>query len=133
MMDLGNKNTIILGHPWLTKVNPIIDWTAGTVKLRGTPIPRHDDPKILRQRYLLWYLHAMEKDNSELTAWIYAQQRNAATLHQVLGENHPHIRKLTLSTALAQAVKKVEQKLPPQYATYTKVFDEPGEGELPLW
>ena len=24
-MDLGNKNTIILGHPWLTKANPIID------------------------------------------------------------------------------------------------------------
>ena len=73
----------------------------------------------------------MEKDNSELTAQIYAQQRNAATLRQVLGENHPHIRKLTLSTALAQATEKVEQKLPPQYAKYTKVFDEPGEGELP--
>ena len=80
MMDLGNKNTIILGHPWLTKVNPIIDWMAGTVKLRGTPIPRHNNPKILEQRYLLQYLHAMEKDNSELAAQIYAQQRNAATL-----------------------------------------------------
>ena len=53
MMDLGNKNTIILGHPWLAKANPIIDWTAGTVKLRGTPVPRHDDPKVLEQRYLL--------------------------------------------------------------------------------
>ena len=48
-----------------------------------------------------------------------------------MGEDHPQIRKLTLSTALAQAAKKVEQKLPPQYAKYTKVFDEPGEGELP--
>ena len=130
-MDLGNKNTIILGHPWLTKVNPIIDWTARTVKLRGTPIPRHDNPKILEQRYLLRYLHAMERDNSELTAWIYAQQRNTATLRQVLGENHLHIRKLTLSMALAQAAKRVEQKLPPQYAKYAKVFDESGEGELP--
>ena len=73
----------------------------------------------------------MEKDNSELAAWIYAQQRNAATLHRVLGENHPHIQKLTLSTALAQAAEKVEQKLPPQYAKYAKVFEEPGEGELP--
>ena len=33
--------------------------------------------------------------------------------------------------ALAQAAEKVEQKLPPQYAKYTKVFEEPGEGELP--
>ena len=53
IMDLGNKNTIILGHPWLTKTNPLIDWTAGTVRIRGTPIPRHDDPRVLEQRYLL--------------------------------------------------------------------------------
>ena len=80
VMDLGNKNTVILGHPWLTRTNPLIDWTAGTVRMRGTPVPRHDDPRILEQRYLLRYLHAMEKDNSELAARIYAQQRNEATL-----------------------------------------------------
>ena len=99
--------------------------------MRGTPVPRHDDPRVLEQRYLLQYLHAMEKDNSELAAKIYAQQRNAATLHQVLGKDHPYIRKLTLSTALAQAAERVEQKLPPQYAKYAQVFDEPKEGKLP--
>ena len=91
VMDLGNKNTVILGHPWLTKTNLVIDWMAGTVRIRGTPVPRHDDPKILKQRYLLRYLHAMEKDNSELATRIYAQQRNAATLRRVLGKDHPHI------------------------------------------
>ena len=90
-MDLGNKNTIILGHPWLTKTNPLIDWMAGTVRMRGTPTLRQDDPKILEQRYLLQYLHAMEKDNTEFTARIYAQQRNTATLRRVLGKDHPHI------------------------------------------
>ena len=55
----------------------------------------------------------MEKNNSELAARIYAQQRNAVTLRRVLGKDHPHIRKLTLSTALAQAAERVEQKLPP--------------------
>ena len=80
VMDLGKKNNIILGHPWLTKSNPIINSVAGTVTLRGTPIPRHDTIKILEQRYLLWYLHAMEQDNSELAAQIYTQQRNTATL-----------------------------------------------------
>ena len=131
MMDLGKKNNIILGHPWLTKVNPIINWVARTVKLRRTPIPRHDDPKILEQRYLLHYLHSMEQDNSEVAARIYAQQRNAATLRRVLEEGHPHIRKLTLSMAIAQAAENIEQKHPLQYAKYAKVFDEPGEGELP--
>ena len=51
----------------------------------------------------------------------------------MLGEDHPHIRRLTLSTALAQAAEKVEQKLPPQYCKYTKVVDEPKGGELPPW
>ena len=91
IMDLGNKNTVILGHPWLTRTNPLINWTARIVRMRGTPIPRHDDPKILEQRYLLRYLHAIEKDNSELAARVYAQQRNMATLHRVLGKDHPHI------------------------------------------
>ena len=130
-MNLGNKNTVILGHPWLTRTNPLINWTARTVRIRGTPVPRHDDPRILEQIYLLQYLQAMEKDNSKLTARIYAQQRNAATLRQVLGKDHPHIRKLTLSTALAQAAKRMEQKLPPQYAKYAKVFDEPKGEKLP--
>ena len=73
----------------------------------------------------------MEKDNSKLAARVYAQQRNEATLCWVLGKDHPHIRKLTLSTALAQATERVEQKLPPQYAKYAIVFDEPKGGELP--
>ena len=70
---------------------------------------------------------------SEYTTQIYVQQRNQVTLQQVLGENHPDIQKLTLSTALAQAAEKVEQKLPLQYTKYTKVFDEPKDGKLPLW
>ena len=130
-MDLENKNTVILGHPWLTRTNPLINWTARMVRMRGTPVPRHDDPRILEQRYLLRYLHVMERDNSELTARVYDQQRNAATPHRVLRKDHSHIQKLTLSMALAQAAERVEQKLPPQYAKYTKVFDEPKGGELP--
>ena len=74
----------------------------------------------------------MERDESEYMARLYAQQRNTATLQRVLGENHPHIRKLTLSTILAQATEKVEQKLPAQYAQYSKVFNEPKDGKLPL-
>ena len=78
VMDLGKKNNIILWHPWLTKCNPIINWTAGMVKLRGTPIPRHDKPEVLEQRYLLRYLHTMGWDNSELAAQIYIGRRSSS-------------------------------------------------------
>ena len=131
ILDLGRKNNIILGYPWLTRNNPSIDWTTGEVQKVGTPIPRHNEPRIIEQRYLLWYLGAIEWDKSEYATQVYAQQWNAATLRWVLGKHHPHIRKLTLSTALAQATEKVENKIPPQYAKYTKVFDELRDGELP--
>ena len=132
VMDLGNKNTVILGHPWLTKTNPLIDWMAGTVRMRGTPIPRHDDPKILEQRYLLRYLHATEEDNSELAARIYAQQRNPATLLLTLGKDHPHIQKLTLSTALAQAAERVEQNFLHNMLNTPKYLRNQKEGNFSL-
>ena len=73
IMDLSKKNNIILGYPWLTKSNPIINWATGTVTLRGTPAPQHDEIKILEQRYFLQYLQVVEQDNSELVTQIYAQ------------------------------------------------------------
>ena len=96
-----------------------------------TTVPHHDDPQIVEQCYLLQYLGAVERDESEYITWIYAQQRNVATLWRVLGEVHLHIQKLTLSTTLAQAEEKVEQKLPLQYSKYVKVFSEPKDGKLP--
>ena len=95
------------------KNNPKIDWTRGEVYMIGTPVPWHNDPEIVKQQYLLCYLGAVEQDESEYAAQIYAQQRNTATLQWTLGEDHPHIQKLTLSTALAQAAEKVKHKLPP--------------------
>ena len=53
VLNLGKKNIIILGYPWLAKNNPSINWTTGEVHLVGTPILRHNEPKIIKQRYLL--------------------------------------------------------------------------------
>ena len=36
-----------------------------------------------------------------------------------------------MSTTLAQAAEKVEQKLPLQYSKYAKAFDKPKDGKLP--
>ena len=133
VLNLGKKDNIILGYPWLARNNPQINWAARKVHMVRMVIPCHDDPRIVEQHYLLWYLRAMERNESEYAAWLYAQQRNMATLWKVLGEDHPHIQKLTLSTALAQAAGKVEQKLPLQYSKYAKVFDKPKDRKLPLW
>ena len=80
VLNLGKRNNIILGYPWLMKNNPRIDWTTGEVHMIGTPIPRHNKPRIIEQRYLLRYLGAVERDKSEYATQIYTQQRNSATL-----------------------------------------------------
>ena len=80
ILNLGKKNNIILGCPWLMKNNLHINWTTGEVHLVGTHIPQHNQLEIIEQRYLLRYLGVVEQDESEYTAWIYAQQQNAATL-----------------------------------------------------
>ena len=49
MLNLGKKNNIILGYPWLTRNNLCIDWTTGEAHLVGTPTPQHDEPEIIEQ------------------------------------------------------------------------------------
>ena len=39
IMNLRKKKNIMLGYPWLTRSNLIINWATGTVTLRGTPTP----------------------------------------------------------------------------------------------
>ena len=131
MLNLGGQDNIILGHPWLTRNNTQIDWGTGQVHMIRTPISRHDKPEVVEQRYLMRYLGACQQENLKYTAAICQQQKKMERYRREFGEGHPYIQKLTLSTALAQAVEKVKQKLPPQYSWYAKVFDEPKAGKLP--
>ena len=91
ILNLGKMDNIILGYPWLAKHNPRIDWMAGEIRMLGTPIPCHIEPEVVKQWYLLHFIKAVEEDRYELALWIYAQQRNQATLQQVLGERHLYI------------------------------------------
>ena len=53
VLNLEEKNNVILGFLWLNWHNPAIDWASGTVELKGTPTKRHDNPEEIDQRYLL--------------------------------------------------------------------------------
>ena len=51
VLNLGGQDNIILGYPWLMKNNPQINWGIREVHMIGTPIPRHDEPEVVKQRY----------------------------------------------------------------------------------
>lgn len=131
IVNLGGWDNIILRYPWLTKNNPWINWEKGEVKIPGTPVPRHDNPKVVEQRYLLRYIGACEKEKLTYAATLCRQQKQREHCVQVLGVDHPYIWEVTLSTSLAQVVQKAKQQLPPQYTKYAKVFNEPKAGKLP--
>ena len=87
MLNLGGQDNISWGYPWLMKNNSQIDWEMGEVHMIGTPIPRHDEPKVIEQRYLIWYLGACQQTNLRYATRIHQQQKRAVTLWQVLGED----------------------------------------------
>ena len=51
VLNLGKKDNVILGYPWLAKNNLWFNWTSGEVKMLETPVPRHCEPGIVEQRY----------------------------------------------------------------------------------
>ena len=71
-LNLGKRDNIILGYPWLAKNNPRINWTSREVRMMGTATPRHDEPEVVEQQYLLCYLKAMEEGEYNLALWVYA-------------------------------------------------------------
>ena len=50
------------------KNNMRTHWTTREVHMIGTPIPRHDEPEMIEQQYLLQYLGAIEWDESKYAA-----------------------------------------------------------------
>ena len=48
VLDLGKRDNIILGYPWLMKNNLQINWGTREVQIIGTPTPCHDDPEIIK-------------------------------------------------------------------------------------
>ena len=91
VLNLGKRDNIILGYPWLTKNNLQINWGTREVQMIGTLITHHDNLKIVEQQYLLQYLGALERDESEYATQIYAQQLNTATFCWIMGEDHPEV------------------------------------------
>ena len=49
VVNLGKRDNIILGYPWLMKKNPWIDWTSGEVHMIRTPASHHNEPEIIMQ------------------------------------------------------------------------------------
>ena len=129
VLNLGRKQ-IILGMPWLRKWNPVINWVTKQVTIPW-PIGRRDGAplheclpswtdSLVPQRYILWWLGM---DANLKTACHFEKQKA-----WLAGED---IRKVTISTQIAQEPKPQDATLPNWCKDFEDVFSEKTHEQLP--
>ena len=120
--DLGPEN-LILGLPWLKKVNPVIDWESGEMELPSSPEEPNSTPTSPFKQ--------ISANRATRRAWIKAGiiEDSSDELWMCAG--------FTLSTELAakanesKAKQTFEEMVPEEYRKYTKVFSEVESQRLP--
>ena len=121
LLHLGKEN-LILGLPWLQETNPVINWTTGKIHLpQGRNTPRHDSPNTTYQRYLACYL---KLDPNPKLEQLYLRQIKHIPVSL-------DIKKMTISTDIAQQAKKAKRELPDAYKEFTDVFSQKDTDGLP--
>ena len=120
--DLGPEN-LILGLPWLKKVNPVIDWESGEMELPSSPEKPNSTP--------ISPFEQISANRATRRACIKAGiiEDSSDELWMCAG--------FTLSTELAakanesKAKRTFEEMVPEEYRKYTKVFSEVESQRLP--
>ena len=114
---------MILSLPWLRETNPVINWTTRKIHLpSGRNVPQHDSPDALYQQYLVCYLK-LDPESKLEQLHLQQIQHLPVTLR---------IRKMTISTDIAQQAKKAERELPTIYKEFANVFSQKDTDGLPL-
>ena len=143
-MGCGNDN-IILGLPWLKKINPRIDWVTETVT-----IPRKSDQTealnyktgiTQRTTYTKPTYHEMlpyeyERETPEYPDETFIKmirgEGNLVPKFRKKGKEFtPSIQKTTIATELAKSTTQTETILPERYKEFASVFSEEEAHQFP--
>jgi hypothetical protein len=134
VMNLG-KDRMILGHPWLRKFNPVIDWKKGTIN-RKLDITTTAAKRFTGQQHILMARRLLSEPRidrqpqitmmAELEAHAHSITNNRRIHTSELGE---HIRKTSIAQQMAEKAYdkdkvNTEQTIPPEYQQHKKVFSE---------
>ena len=140
IINCGNEN-VILGTPWLEKVNPQINWTERTVN-----IPDHTDrtPDYNQTNEIIQGNTTTAPTHANLLPKEYIREKPAYTnenfINYLKGENIALpinkfkkldgkfttvlVNKTTIATELAREAGMTEVKLPERYEEFSSVFSK---------
>ena len=131
------KDKVILGLPWLWAINPEINWKDGSI----TIIPANyrwttrEPPKVLEQRYLLWYMlydeaaHIEDELYDTFKTWMPEQCAKFFNASSCIPEFI--IKWTTVSTIITQEATKGKVILPMVFKEYKDIFSEKTPTKLP--
>jgi hypothetical protein len=120
--DLGSKD-IILGLPWLRRINPEVDWDTGTMELPDSlePDPLSDDSPFEK----------ISANHATCRTWIKAGIISETTNELWCCAGFTLSTELAAKANKAKAKKIFEQMVPKEYHKYSKVFSEVDSHRLP--
>jgi hypothetical protein len=122
IMDLGPKD-IILGLPWLRRINPEVDWDTGTMELPDSPEPdplSDDSP-----------FEKISANCATRHTWIKAGIISETTNELLCCAGFTLSTELATKANEAKAKKTFEQMVLKEYHKYFKVFSEIDLHRLP--
>jgi predicted aspartyl protease len=117
--DLSPED-IILGLPWLKKVNPTIDWDSGEMEIPNSPKQFTPSPP-----------HLVEANRSERRAWIKAGIITDASDEIWVCAGYTLSTELAIKAGEGKVKKTFEELVPKEYQCHAKVFLETESHRLP--
>jgi hypothetical protein len=117
--DLSPKD-IILGLPWLKKVNPTIDWDSGEMEISNSPEQFTPSPP-----------HVLEANRLERQAWIKAGIITDASNEIWVCAGYTLSTELAMKAGEGKVKKTFEELISKEYQHHAKVFSETKSHRLP--
>ena len=135
------RQKIILGFPWLTKTNPIIDWQKGTLEWRepklGKELPKPE--KLLRTTTTITeeedeeeYLNSMQNplDDTELSVLISTITGNTDN-SEWINSKSTMATKIPAEINVKKEILPLEEQVPKEFHEYLDVFSEEKAARFP--
>ena len=122
------KQKIILGFPWLSEENPIIDWKTGQINWRNTPVKPKIETKLNEDEHKNQTLNPLKENTSH----ILSELINGLELDEIRINAKTNI---AMDLAIEENKKKedilVKELVPEEYHEYLNVFDENKANRFP--
>ena len=117
--DLGPED-LILGLPWLKRVNPQIEWDTGTME-----IPSGSEPSNAPS------ISPMTGNRAQRREWLKAGVLEHSTDQLWCCGGVTYSTKLAAEVNQAKGKRSFEELVPPEYRRYAKIFSEEESHRLP--